>query len=116
MKLLNPRTYIALGLASLVTTALLAASFIGLVPDRAAAVREGRLALAEAVAVSGATLIGSAEPGRLEEVLRFIHKRNPDLRSIGVRTREGKLVLAVGEHARAWVPLESAACSGPGHK
>ncbi|WP_374668499.1 ATP-binding protein [Ramlibacter sp.] len=107
MKGLGTRTYIALGLTGLVASALLAASFLGLVPDRAQAVREGRLALAESVAASATALIASSEPRRLEEVLRFVQQRNPQLRSIGVRSHEGRLVLAVGEHARAWVPLEA---------
>lgn len=107
MKLFNTRTYIALGLASIVSTTILAASFLGLVPDRNAAVRDGRLALAETVAASSAAFLSSSDPARLEDVLRFVHRRNPDLLSIGLRTREGRLVLAVGEHARNWVPLDS---------
>ncbi|MDB5956679.1 PAS domain-containing hybrid sensor histidine kinase/response regulator [Ramlibacter sp.] len=106
MKIFNTRTYIALGLASIVGTALLAASLLGLVPDRDGAVRAGRLALAEAVAASSAAFLSSSDPTRLEEVLRFIQKRNPDLRSIGLRTREGRLVLAVGEHARNWQAVD----------
>jgi PAS domain S-box-containing protein len=107
LKLLNTRTYIVLGLVSIVTTSLLAASFLGLVPDRVATVRAGRLALAESIAASSATILSGSEPARLEEVLRFVQKRNEDVRSIGLRTREGKLVMTAGEHARQWVPVES---------
>jgi PAS domain S-box-containing protein len=106
LKLFNTRTYISLGLASIVSTALLAASFLGLVPDRQEAVRAGRLALAETVAASSAGLLSGDNPGRLEDVLRFIKKRNADLHSIGLRTREGRLVVAVGEHARNWVAMD----------
>ena len=106
MKLFDTRTYISLGLASIVSTALLAASFLGLIPDRLEAVRAGRLALAESVAASSAAFLGSSDPGRLEDVLRFIQKRNPDLHSIGLRTREGRLAVAIGEHARNWIPLD----------
>jgi PAS domain S-box-containing protein len=107
LKLFNPRTYIALGLASIVTTTLLAASFLGLVPDRQGAVRAGRLALAEAVAASSAAFLSSSDPTRVEDVLRFIRKRNEDLHSIGLRTRDGRLVAADGEHARHWVPVDT---------
>lgn len=103
MKLLNTRTYIVLGLVSIVTTTLLAASFLGLVPDREGSVRAGRLALAESLAASSATILGSDQPERLEEVLRFVQRRNPEILSIGLRTREGRLVMAAGEHARHWV-------------
>ena len=47
LQALNTRTYIALGLAFLVVSLLLVAAFAGLVPDRSAAIREGRAALAE---------------------------------------------------------------------
>ncbi|HET8749069.1 MAG TPA: response regulator [Ramlibacter sp.] len=107
MKLFDTRTYISLGLASIVSTALLAASFFGLIPDREEAVRAGRLALAESVAASSAAFLSSSDPTRLEDVLRFIDKRNPDLLSIGLRTRDGRLAVAIGEHARHWVPIES---------
>ncbi|KQT11040.1 ATP-binding protein [Ramlibacter sp. Leaf400] len=107
MKFLNTRTYIALGLASIVTTVLLAASFLGLVPDRRAAVRAGHVALAEAVAASSAAFLNSSDPARVQELLRFIQSRNDDLESIGLRSREGRLLLTTGEHARHWVPVES---------
>jgi PAS domain S-box-containing protein len=108
MKLLNTRTYISLGLVSLVSTALLAASFFGLVPDRHGAVREGRVALAESLAASSTAILGSREPRVLEDVLRFVHKRNEDLRSVGLRTHEGKLVVVVGDHLRHWTPMDQA--------
>ncbi|MDB5751973.1 MAG: arcB 7 [Ramlibacter sp.] len=108
MKLISTRTYISLGLVSLVSTALLAASFLGLVPDRAGAVREGRVALAESLAAASTAILSSADPRPLEDVLRFVHKRNEDLRSVGLRSREGRLVFAIGDHARQWAQIDSA--------
>jgi PAS domain S-box-containing protein len=107
LKLLNTRTYIALGLASIVSTVLLAASFLGLVPDRNGAVRAGHVALAEAVAASSAAFLNSSDPARVQELLRFIQARNDDLESIGLRSREGRLLLTTGDHARHWLPVES---------
>jgi PAS domain S-box-containing protein len=102
MKLLNTRTYITLGLVSMVSTALLAASFFGLVPDRNAAVRDGRLALAESLAAASTVILSSSDPRPLEDLMRFVQKRNADLRSVGLRSIDGRLVVAVGEHARQW--------------
>ena len=62
MKLLDTRTYIALGLVSLVSTALMIASFLDLVPDRSAAVREGRIALAESLAGGSSAILSSSDP------------------------------------------------------
>jgi PAS domain S-box-containing protein len=108
MKFISTKTYIVLGLVSMVSSALLAASFLGLVPDRAAAQREGRLTLAEAIAAGSTAVLSSDDPRKLDAVLRFVMSRNEDVRSIGVRTTEGKLVLAVGDHARNWVAGEAA--------
>ena len=108
MKKLDTKTYITLGLVSVVSSALVAASFFGLIPDRAEAVRSGRVALAESVAASSTAIISSEDPRRLEGVLRFIMKRNPDILSIGVRTRDERLVMSVGDHARTWTPIEAA--------
>jgi PAS domain S-box-containing protein len=109
MRLLDTRSYISLGLVSLVSTVLLAASFFGLVPDRNSAIRDGRVALAESLAASSTAILGSADPRPLEDVLRFVQKRNPELLSAGLRTREGKLVVVVGDHARRWAPIDSEA-------
>ncbi len=46
-------THIALGQTFLMTTLLLAAVILGLVPDHLSARQEGRAALAEAIAVDG---------------------------------------------------------------
>jgi len=106
MKLLGTRTYISLGLVSLVSSALLAASFFGLVPDRDGAVREGRVALAESLAASTTAFLGSADARRAEDVVRFVQKRNPALLSVGLRARDGRLVVVSGDHARRWLPMD----------
>ena len=103
---LPARTHVALGLASIVTTALLVAVFAGLLPDRLGAVREGRVALAESVAVTSTALITANERKRLESVLRFLVERNAELLSVAVRDARGDLVAAAGEHSD-WVPLEA---------
>ncbi len=109
MKFLSTRTYISMGLVSLVSSVLLAASFFGLLPDRIGAVREGRVALAESVAAAGTAILSSPDPRRLEDVLRFIQKRNAGLLSTGLRSQDGHLVLATGDHARRWLPMDSPA-------
>ena len=109
MKLLSTRTYISLGLVSLVSSTLLAASFFGLLPDRIGAVREGRIALAESIAAAGTAILSSPDARRLEEVVRFVQKRNASVLSIGLRAQDGKLVLVAGDHARHWLAMENPA-------
>jgi len=103
---LSTRSYIALGLVSLVSSALLAASFLGLIPDRADAQRQGRMALAESVAASSTALLSGGDASRVDALLRFVQKRNPELLSIGLRDQAGRLALTVGDHARQWKPSD----------
>jgi hypothetical protein len=107
---LPTRTHIALGLCGIVTTALVIGVFLGLVPDRIGALREGRVALAESVAASSTALITANERRRLEATLRFLVGRNRELLSVGVRDARGELVASAGEHA-LWALLEGGAAS-----
>ena len=107
MRFFSTKTYIALGLVSIVSSSLLAASFFGLIPDRVAAAREGRVALAEAVAASSTALLSGDDPRRLDTVLRFVMKRNAEIESIGVRKLDGTLMMGIADHARTWTTMEA---------
>ncbi len=102
MKSLQAKTHIALGQAFLVLTILLSAVMLNLLPDRDGAIREGRAALAEAVAVQSSTLMIDREIARLESNLEFVVERNDDLLSAALRTGSGKAVVTIGDHAGQW--------------
>jgi PAS domain S-box-containing protein len=97
MKRLSSRFHLALGMSALVVTLLLLALFAGLVPDRDGAVRAGRTALAESVAVSATVLLADEDDSRLSQVLGFIVSRHPELVSIGVRRADGQMLLVAGD-------------------
>lgn len=104
-KVLTTRTYLAMGLAFLVASLLLAAAFFGLMPDRAAAIREGRAALAELAAANATALATRGDVRQAEAMLKFMVARNPDLKSAALRRSAGDVVASVGEHARIWQPM-----------
>ncbi|MDZ7854887.1 hybrid sensor histidine kinase/response regulator [Sphaerotilus sp.] len=93
---LSSRFHLALGLSSLVVSVLLMAQFAGLVPDRDSALRAGRVALAETVAVSSMAMLDEEDRGRLQQVLDFVVQRNPALRSIRLQRADGVLHLQAG--------------------
>ena len=107
MTKLSAKTRIALGQIGLVASVLLAASFIGLIPDQRASIREGRAALAEALAANSSALVTQRDIGRLEANLQFVVERNDDLLSAGLRTSHGKLVADVANHAEGWERVDS---------
>lgn len=96
---------ISIGLASIVLSALFAASALGLLPDRHGAVVDGRRRLAEAASV-GCSLAGrDGEPDAVRGVLAGLLKRTPDLLAAAARDADGQTVAraargpAADEHA-----------------
>jgi PAS domain S-box-containing protein len=104
MKGLSTRTHLAAGLAALVASLLLAAAFAGLLPDRVGAIREGRMALAEVAAASATAMATHGDARTLGALLDFVRDRNPQILSAAVRSLDGGLVAASGDHGRHWQP------------
>ena len=107
MKRLTAKFHIALGQTGLLASLLLVAIYLGLVPDRVGAIREGRAALAEAIAANSSAFISQADIRRLEANLRLVVDRNDDILSAAVRRTSGELVVAIGDHDRLWQDMPS---------
>ena len=105
MRWFSPRTYISFGLSTLVSSLLLAAAFIGLVPDRIGAIRDGRTALSESLATTGTVLATRGDPVLLEATLRLVAQRNPDVLSMALRRSDGTLLVTVGDH-QPWMATD----------
>ena len=99
---LNTKARIALGQIGLLASVLLTASFLGLIPDQRASIREGRSSLAEALAANSSALVTQKDLRRLEANLQLVVERNEDLLSAGLRTIEGRLITKVGPHQALW--------------
>ena len=106
---LSTRMYLVLGLSALAVSVVLAATFLGLVPDAETQTRQHRTALAETIAITTSALLNDAEPEALHATLSFLRERNPALLSIGVRAESGDLLIDLGEHAARWSPGPHAA-------
>jgi len=107
MKRLTAKFHIALGQTGLLASLLLVAIYLGLVPDRVGAIREGRAALAEAIAANSSAFISQADIRRLEANLRLVVDRNNDILSAAVRRTNGEVVIAIGDHDRLWQNMPS---------
>ena len=106
MRIFGTKMHVAVGLAAIVTTAAVFATLLGIVPDRLGAERRARASLAESVAAGATALLTAREERRVESVLHFVMNRNPEVLSIAVRERGGRILSAAGEHAANWEPLE----------
>jgi PAS domain S-box-containing protein len=91
-----------LGQTLLLTSLLLVAFVLGLVPDRQAALRDGRTALAESIAIHASALITRSDLRGLEATLHTVTERNADLLSVAIRRTDGVALVRVGDHDRHW--------------
>jgi len=107
MNFLSTKSRMAIGQVSLVVSILMTASLFGLMPDRIAAVRDGRAALAEAIAANSSILITQKDVDRLEGILGLVVDRNKDLLSAALRTEAGHRVVTQGDHKEHWRDDES---------
>jgi len=104
---LNVKFRVVIGMVGLVISLVFLALFLGVIPDRIGAVREGRRSLAEALAVHGAGLVMQSSYQRLEADLDLIAKRNPDLLSLALRRTDGRSIVSIGDHEGHWLPMEA---------
>ena len=102
MRTPSTKAHIAFGQVCLLATLILAAEILGIVPNRIEAERRGRTALAEAVAANGSALITRSDVDRLENTLRLVVERNPDVLSAAVSRASGRPLVTVGNHHAHW--------------
>ncbi len=102
MKILNTKLRIVIGLTGLIVSLIMLAFFLKIVPDRIAAVREGRAALAESIAVYSTALVMKSDFKRLRDDLDLIVERNDDLMSAALRRDSGRILIAIGDHTSQW--------------
>ena len=102
MRRWNVKYQVVLGLVGLTVSLFMLAFLIGIVPDRESAVREGRAALAEAIAVHSTAAVMTNNVQRLEADFKLLAERNADLLSLGLRREDGRALVLTEGHADHW--------------
>jgi diguanylate cyclase (GGDEF)-like protein/putative nucleotidyltransferase with HDIG domain len=109
-----PALRLSAGLVSLTLSVLVTAAALGLVPERRSAVREGRRALCEALAIQCSLAVQRRDIPMIRETLNAVAARNPDILSSAVRGPDGVLLVDTGDHQRHWAP-QAGECSTDTH-
>ncbi len=100
--LLSARVLLTFGLVSILTSAMLGAQFIGLMPDRKSATLDGRANLAEAVAASTLGHLSKDSVGEVKALLDFIVERNNGVVSAAIRKSDRSIAIQAGPHTQLW--------------
>lgn len=104
---LTPAARIAVGLISLIVTLLLMIDIaLNLVPDRSEMQRQIRESTSERLAVQITSLIKAQEWDSLKVTMHdaISRDKHKELISLAVRQRDGRILIAAGDHFRQWVP------------
>jgi diguanylate cyclase (GGDEF)-like protein/PAS domain S-box-containing protein len=102
---LTPASRLAIGLVSLTVSILLFLDLtLGIMPDRAELAKKVRQATAESLAVQVTSLLQDKNSVDIAPVLQQVVQRNTEVKSIGLRTQDGRLVMDVGDHVKNWSP------------
>ena len=91
-----------MGLVGVMTSLVMVAFFLNIIPDRNRAVREGRTALAETIAVYSTALVKTAKSQRLRDDLNLLTDRNENLLSLALRRESGGVLVSTDDHAEKW--------------
>ena len=102
------RLRLAIGATSIVVSTLMMSVFIGLIPDKARSVADGRAQLCEVIAVYNSALLLKNDLRSMKFALEGIAKHNSQVRSIGIRRHAGQLVHSTEGHERGWVSADAA--------
>ncbi len=106
MKLLDRipvRSRITFGLVGLTVGSLLIASALGFFPNEQKEILRGRGKLCESLAISSTAMASSNHFPALKATLDSLVNRDPDVVSIGLRTRADGLLVSSGDHDQHWV-------------
>lgn len=86
-----------MGLTSIVTSLLLAAILLNMVPDRKQAVIDGRVVLSESIASSSTLFLLNKDHASVTQNLEFNIERNPDLVAASIERSNDKQKISIGD-------------------
>lgn len=102
----SAKSRISMGLVSMLVCLVISASYMGLIPDRYSAVVDGRVAIAETIAVNSSVFITRNDLRRMQAHLKLLISRDDNLLSGAIKNSSGKTVVELGEHGAHWQAIE----------
>jgi diguanylate cyclase (GGDEF)-like protein len=90
------------GLVLLTISILLVGDLLGLTPAHKRAALAARKAIAEALAVQVSSEVAEGRFDVVRSTIRVLQERNATVQSVALRTADGRLISAVGDHAEHW--------------
>jgi diguanylate cyclase (GGDEF)-like protein len=78
---------------------------VGIWPDENAMLRELRQRTSESLTIQSALLLQAGDGAMLKKTLEGAAQRDPNIQSLAIQQRQGKVVMQVGNHGLYWKPI-----------
>ena len=104
---LSPTSRVSFALVCLTISLLALAAVAGLVPDRHAAILEGRKAFCEQLAIHCSLAVQRGDMTAVRAGTLASARRHPDLLSVAIRSANDRLLVQAGEHPLHWDEQDS---------
>ncbi len=102
VSILLPSMRISFALVLLTTCLLLSAEMMGFTPDESKYLLNARKQVSESLAIQFSILAPNIDAKKIQKILTYNIKRNPEMLSAGIRLTDNELVFQVGDHAAQW--------------
>lgn len=99
---LFPAMRISIALAFLTTCILFSADMLGFIPNENQYLLNAREKISESLALQFSVLDPDKDIKKIQKLIRYIVKRNPDILSCGIRLHSGKLMFNSNDHEMFW--------------
>ncbi len=97
-----PAMRISFALVLLTACILLTAEMLGFTPQENKFLIDSRTKISESLALQMSILIPEQEIKKIQKLIRYIVKRNPDILSAGIRLSSGNLIFQSANHTQLW--------------
>lgn len=104
--ILLPAMRISFALVLLTSCLLLSAQMFGFAPDESKFLLNARKQVSEALAIQFSVLAPDQDSKKIQKMLGYVVKRNPEMLSAGIRLNNGQLIFQIGDHANQWSDYE----------
>ncbi len=93
---------ISFAMVLLTTCILLGADLLGFTPNEVKYILDSRKQVSEALAIQFTLLASDRDTKKIQKLIRYIVKRNPEILSAGIRSTSGNLTFHSGNHKILW--------------
>lgn len=101
-----PAMRLSFALVLLTSCILLTAEMLGFTPQENKFLIDSRTKISESLAIQMSMLIPEQDIKKIQKLITFIVKRNPDILSAGIRLSSGNLIFQSAHHAELWADYD----------